>query len=79
MAECPIICMRAAVCEYIFLASGCGPERSAYGAALQDAKRLMPQMDIAQTLRSNPELVLSFQKGKNLIPYDPAWPVQPQK
>jgi hypothetical protein len=46
---------------------------------LQDAKRLMPKMDIAQTLRTNPELVLSFQKGKNLIPYDPAWPVQPQK
>lgn len=43
---------------------------------MQDAKRLMPQMDIAQTLRTNPDLVLSFQKGKNLIPYDPAWPMQ---
>jgi hypothetical protein len=48
--------------------------------ALQDAKRLMPKMDVAHTLRTNPEMVLSFQKGKNLIPYDPAWPVQqPQK
>ena len=44
----------------------------------QDAKRLMPKMDIAHTLRTNPEMVLSFQKGKNLIPFDPAWPVQPQ-
>lgn len=41
----------------------------------QDAKRLMPKMDVAHTLRTNPEMVLSFQKGKNLIPYDPAWPV----
>jgi hypothetical protein len=43
--------------------------------ALKDAKRLMPKMDVAHTLRTNPEMVLSFQKGKNLIPYDPAWPV----
>jgi hypothetical protein len=36
----------------------------------------MPQLDVAATLRSNPQLVLEFQKGKNLIPYDPGWPVQ---
>jgi hypothetical protein len=46
--------------------------------ALQDAKRLMPQMDVDRTLRTEPELVLQFQKGKNLIPYDPPWPVQQQ-
>lgn len=39
-------------------------------AALQDAKRIMPGIDVAQMLRSNPDMVLSLQKGKNLIPYD---------
>lgn len=42
---------------------------------VQDAKRLMPQMDVAHTLRTNPEMVLMNLKGKHLIPYDPAWPV----
>lgn len=37
---------------------------------LQDAKRIMPGMDITQMLRSNPDMILSLQKGKNLIPYD---------
>lgn len=35
----------------------------------------MPQMDVAHTLRTNPEMVLMNLKGKHLIPYDPAWPV----
>lgn len=43
--------------------------------ALQDAKRLMPKMDVAHTLRTNPEMVLMNLKGKHLIPYDPAWPI----
>ncbi|WIA10616.1 hypothetical protein OEZ85_010798 [Tetradesmus obliquus] len=38
--------------------------------ALEDAKRIMPGMDITQMLRSNPDMILSLQKGKNLIPYD---------
>jgi hypothetical protein len=37
---------------------------------LQDAKRIMPGIDITQMLRSNPDMILSLQKGKNLIPYD---------
>lgn len=38
--------------------------------ALADAKRIMPHIDAQQMLRSNPDMILSLQKGKNLIPYD---------
>jgi hypothetical protein len=38
--------------------------------ALADAKRIMPHIDVQQMLRSNPDMILSLQKGKNLIPYD---------
>lgn len=41
--------------------------------ALEDAKRLMPGLNVAATLRSDPEIILSFMKGKNLIPYDPPY------
>jgi hypothetical protein len=41
-----------------------------FEAALQDARRLMPGADVEALLRSNPDLVLSLIKGKNLIPYD---------
>lgn len=37
---------------------------------MQDAKRIMPNMDVPKVLRTNPDMVLSLQKGKNLIPYD---------
>lgn len=36
----------------------------------QDAKRLMPDVDIVRTLRTNPDIIMSFQKGRHLIPYD---------
>lgn len=36
----------------------------------QDAKRIMPGCDVVQLLRSNPDMVLSLVKGKNLLPYD---------
>ncbi|KAF6259426.1 hypothetical protein COO60DRAFT_1513264 [Scenedesmus sp. NREL 46B-D3] len=38
--------------------------------ALEDARRIMPGIDITKMLRSNPDVILSLQKGKNLIPYD---------
>ena len=38
--------------------------------ALEDAARIMPNIDVAKMLRSNPDMVLSLQKGKNLIVYD---------
>ncbi len=36
----------------------------------QDAKRIMPDMDLPQMLRTNPEIIMSLVKGKNLIIYD---------
>jgi hypothetical protein len=36
---------------------------------------MMPQVDVGKALRNSPELVLSFQKGKHLIPYDEPWPI----
>jgi hypothetical protein len=38
--------------------------------ALEDARRIMPGVDVAQMLRQNPDMVLSLQKGNNLIEYD---------
>ncbi|KAF6256115.1 hypothetical protein COO60DRAFT_1640964 [Scenedesmus sp. NREL 46B-D3] len=46
-----------------------------FEAAIEDAKRMMPHIDVATALRNSPELVLSFQKGKHLIPYDEPWPI----
>jgi uncharacterized protein YlzI (FlbEa/FlbD family) len=41
-----------------------------FEAALLDARRLLPGTDAVALLRSNPDMVLSLIKGKNLIPYD---------
>lgn len=47
-----------------------------FAEAIEDAKRMMPHIDVAKALRNSPELVLSFQKGKHLIPYDEPWPIK---
>ncbi|EFJ50641.1 hypothetical protein VOLCADRAFT_120611 [Volvox carteri f. nagariensis] len=38
--------------------------------ALEDARRILPGTDVTAMLRSNPDIILSLVKGKNLIPYD---------
>jgi hypothetical protein len=38
--------------------------------AVEDAKRLMPGMDVEDCLRRTPETVLQLMKGRSLIPYD---------
>lgn len=38
--------------------------------ALEDARRIMPGIDVTQMLRANPDVILSLVKGKNMIPYD---------
>uniref|UniRef100_A0A061RQ02 Uncharacterized protein n=1 Tax=Tetraselmis sp. GSL018 TaxID=582737 RepID=A0A061RQ02_9CHLO len=38
--------------------------------AIGEARRLMPGLDIAQTLAHRPSQIFSFQKGSSLIPYD---------
>lgn len=38
--------------------------------AVEEAKRIMPNLDIQQAMGSDPHLILSFQRGSQLIPYD---------
>jgi len=38
--------------------------------AVEDARRIMPNRDIAQLLRNDPDMIMSLMKGKNLIVYD---------
>lgn len=38
--------------------------------AVQDARRLMPNADIDNMLETDPDFVLSLQKGSDMIPYD---------
>lgn len=43
-------------------------------SAMAEAKRIMPDLDIQQAMGSDPQLILSFQRGSQLIPYDPPTP-----
>ncbi|MEW5319146.1 MAG: hypothetical protein WDW38_010315 [Sanguina aurantia] len=38
--------------------------------ALEDARRMIPGQDVVAMMGSNPGLILSLVKGKNLVPYD---------
>eukprot|EP00887_Chlorella_sp_A99_P001437 scaffold8.g1437.t1 len=44
-------------------------------AAMAEAARILPDLDVQAAMASNPQLVFSFQRGAALIPYDP--PDQP--
>ena len=44
-------------------------------AAMAEATRILPDLDLQHAMASNPQLVFSFQRGSQLIPYDP--PDQP--
>jgi hypothetical protein len=43
-------------------------------SAMAEAKRIMPDLDIKKAMGSDPQLILSFQRGSQLIPYDPPTP-----
>jgi hypothetical protein len=43
-------------------------------SAMAEAKRIMPDLDIRKAMGSDPQLILSFQRGSQLIPYDPPTP-----
>ncbi|KAH7618792.1 hypothetical protein NADE_005641 [Nannochloris sp. 'desiccata'] len=43
-------------------------------SAMAEAKRIMPDLDIKRAMGSDPQLILSFQRGSQLIPYDPPTP-----
>ena len=38
--------------------------------AVQEAKRLLPGQNIGNLLTKNPNLILQFQRGSTMIPYD---------
>ena len=39
--------------------------------ALQEAQRLLPEMDVGELLSRDPGMVLQFQRGSTMIAYDP--------
>jgi hypothetical protein len=39
-------------------------------AAVEDARRLMPKINIERMMLSDPTFILSLQKGSDMIPYD---------
>lgn len=45
-------------------------DTSSFEKALQEAERLLPGMDIGDLLNRNPDMVLQFQRGSTMIPYD---------
>ena len=47
--------------------------------AMAEAQRIMPQLDIQKAMASDPQIVLSFQRGSQLIPYDPVSPEERQR
>lgn len=47
--------------------------------ALAEAQRIMPDLDVQKAMGSDPQLILSFQRGSQLIPYDPVSPEERQK
>lgn len=47
--------------------------------AMAEAQRIMPQLDVQKAMGSDPQLILSFQRGAQLIPYDPVSPEERQR
>lgn len=43
---------------------------ASFKAAVDDARRLMPGLNIESMMMSDPDFVLSLQKGTDMIPYD---------
>ena len=43
---------------------------ASFEQAVNEAKRMMPDLDIAHTISTRPNMIFSFQRGSNLIPYD---------
>lgn len=46
-------------------------ETKSFKEAVQEARRLMPNLDIADALNQNPEIIFSTQRHESMIPYDP--------
>lgn len=48
-------------------------------AAMEEAARIMPQLNVQEAMATDPQLIFSFQRGSALIPYDPPRPVEEEK
>lgn len=46
--------------------------------AMAEAQRIMPDLDVQKAMGSDPQMILSFQRGSQLIPYDPVSPEERQ-
>lgn len=47
-------------------------------AAVAEARRILPGIDVQARMLADPQAILSFQRGRALIPYDPPGPEEPQ-
>lgn len=45
-----------------------------FRTALDEARRIMPSLDMTAALNANPDVIFGFQRGAALIPYDPPGP-----
>ncbi|KAK9851889.1 hypothetical protein WJX84_011756 [Apatococcus fuscideae] len=45
-------------------------DTATFEKALQEAERLLPGMNIGDLLNRNPDMILQFQRGSTMIPYD---------
>lgn len=46
-------------------------EIESFKEALEEVRRLMPKLNIATALNTQPEIIFSTQRAKSMIPYDP--------
>ena len=44
-------------------------------AAMAEAARILPQLDVQAAMATDPQVIFGFQRGSQLIPYDPPTPV----
>ena len=42
----------------------------AFEVAVNDAKHVIPGLDVSHMMRYNPALIFGFQRGSQMIPYD---------
>ena len=41
-----------------------------FETALQEAKRMMPNLDLVAAMTRNPDMIFGFQRRGDMIPYD---------
>jgi len=41
-----------------------------FETALQEAKRMMPNLDLVAAMKRNPDMIFGFQRRGHMVPYD---------